>query len=315
MWCSRDGKLSVSQTQIEQLAAATAEAAKEAAGKAAAKTPPKQSFSGHKDEGYAVDWSPVTSGRLLSGDCAGVVHLWEPGNGKWAVGGTSFVASAGSGFSDNPSVEDLQWSPTEATVFASASVDQTVRIWDTRQPGAAALTVHAHHSDVNVISWSRLTTSMLASGADDGSFKIWDLRNFKLGANVAGFTYHKQPVTSIEWSPFESPMLAVGAADNQVRSSSKDTRPTAQPCVSSIPQAHPLDGFPSVCTEAPLSSEPSFETLSEFTRQQCKGFQRGHCAHNDRGCLYVNHHNEALQGRRSNAANYTVELPHFRSKQ
>ena len=96
------------QTQIEQLATATAEAAKEAAGKAAVKTPPKQSFSGHKDEGYAVDWSPVTSGRLLSGDCAGVVHLWEPGNGKWAVGGTSFVAAAGSGFSDNPSVEDLQ---------------------------------------------------------------------------------------------------------------------------------------------------------------------------------------------------------------
>lgn len=204
------------QTQIEQLATATADAAKEAASKAAVKTPAAQTFSGHKDEGYAVDWSPVTTGRLLSGDCAGVIHLWEPANGKWSVGTTTFIAPAGSGFSDNPSVEDLQWSPTEATVFAAASADQTIRIWDTRQPGAPALAVHAHGSDVNVLSWSRLTTSMLASGADDGSFKIWDLRNFKDGSNVAGFTYHKQPVTSIEWSPFESPMVAVGSADNQV---------------------------------------------------------------------------------------------------
>lgn len=24
-------------------------------------------FNGHKDEGYSLDWSPITAGRLLSG--------------------------------------------------------------------------------------------------------------------------------------------------------------------------------------------------------------------------------------------------------
>lgn len=53
------------------------------------------------------------------------------------------------------SVEDLQWSPAEETVFASCSVDKTVRIWDTRQRTAAMITTQAHETDVNVISWNR----------------------------------------------------------------------------------------------------------------------------------------------------------------
>lgn len=28
---------------------------------------PLHIFTGHKDEGYALDWSPITAGRLLSG--------------------------------------------------------------------------------------------------------------------------------------------------------------------------------------------------------------------------------------------------------
>jgi WD40 repeat protein len=90
------------QTQIEQLATATADAAKEAASKAAVKTPAAQTFSGHKDEGYAVDWSPVTTGRLLSGDCAGVIHLWEPANGKWSVGTTTFIVRVALTLSPSP---------------------------------------------------------------------------------------------------------------------------------------------------------------------------------------------------------------------
>ena len=95
------------------------------------------------------------------------------------------------------SVEDIQWSPTEGNVFASCSVDRTIRIWDSRVRTAPQLTVTAHATDVNVISWNSLASHTLASGGDDGVLRVWDLRTFTAdrAANeasfVANFTYHR----------------------------------------------------------------------------------------------------------------------------
>ncbi|GLJ54061.1 hypothetical protein SUGI_1157230 [Cryptomeria japonica] len=171
---------------------------------------PLHVFSGHKDEGFALDWSPVTPGRLLSGDCKSCIQLWEPtSDGKWAVDKRTFR-----GHTD--SVEDLQWSPTEANVFASCSVDGTVAIWDTRILDKPAISIKAHDADVNVISWNRLASCMIASGSDDGSFSIWDLRAAMGDSCVANHTYHRHPITSIEWSHREASTLAVSSADNQL---------------------------------------------------------------------------------------------------
>ncbi|KAH0857068.1 hypothetical protein HID58_085329 [Brassica napus] len=171
---------------------------------------PLVNFSGHKDEGYAIDWSPATAGRLLSGDCMSMIHLWEPASGSWTVDPIPLTGHTAS-------VEDLQWSPAEANVFASCSVDGTIALWDVRVGKTPALSFKAHNADVNVISWNRLASCMLASGSDDGAFSIHDLRVIKEGdAKVAHFEYHKHPITSIEWSAHESSTLAVSSGDNQL---------------------------------------------------------------------------------------------------
>mmetsp|Transcript_13376 Transcript_13376/g.29053 ORF Transcript_13376/g.29053 Transcript_13376/m.29053 type:complete len:418 (+) Transcript_13376:380-1633(+) len=184
-------------------------------------------YSGHSTEGYAIDWSRHTPGRLATADCDGNIHIW---NAEHPVTPNDIVAKYGakkslsspwgnSSFAilDNPSVEDLQWSPTEATVLASAECGGYVRIYDVRCPGKAMISnkVHASGADVNVISWNGLVGNLLASGGDDGSFSVWDLRNFQTPdastppKPLARFQSHRAPITSLEWHPTDESMIAV----------------------------------------------------------------------------------------------------------
>jgi ribosome assembly protein RRB1 len=155
-----------------------------------------------------MDWSSLRPGRLLTGDCDRHIYFTERhDDGSWVTHAKSFKGH-------QASVEDLQWSPTQDGVFASCSVDQTVKIWDIKNPSKYGLEIQAHTTDVNVISWNRRVPYLLASGADDGTFSVWDLRH--TSAPAATFQWHKGPITSIEWNPHDESVLAATGADDQL---------------------------------------------------------------------------------------------------
>lgn len=165
-------------------------------------------------EGYGLDWSPlISTGALLTGDCSGRVHFTQRTLKKWVTDSTPFQAS-------NASIEDIQWSPNEQTVFATGDCDGYIRIWDTRSKKHKPLiNVKASNSDVNVISWCNKIDYLLASGHDDGSWGVWDLRNFqnnKAPTPVVNYDFHKLPITSIKFNPLDESIIAVSSEDNTV---------------------------------------------------------------------------------------------------
>ncbi|KAK8035103.1 hypothetical protein PG993_010098 [Apiospora rasikravindrae] len=177
---------------------------------------PVSTIRAHKSEGYAMDWSPLfPGGKLLTGDNDGLIYMTtRTDGGGWVTDTRPFQGHTSS-------VEEIQWSPQEASVFASASSDGTVRVWDIRSKSRKpAITVQVSSVDVNVMSWSRLTTHLLATGDDNGVWSVWDLRQWKGGEEkptpIASFNYHKDQITSIEWHPTDDSMVAVAAGDNKV---------------------------------------------------------------------------------------------------
>ncbi|KAK6204492.1 WD40 repeat-like protein [Scheffersomyces amazonensis] len=165
-------------------------------------------------EGYGLDWSPlINTGALLTGDLSGRIHLTTRTTSSWVTDKTPFFAS-------QSSIEDIQWSTSESTVFSTAGCDGYVRIWDTRsKKHKPALSTLASKSDVNVISWCDKISHLLASGHDDGSWSVWDLRNFSANQTpspVANYDFHKSPITSISFNPLDESIIAVSSEDNTV---------------------------------------------------------------------------------------------------
>ena len=173
----------------------------------------------HRAEGYAIDWSPLApAGKLLSGDNYGKIFLTTCGNdGKWYTDSKPFTGH-------QSSVEDIKWSPNERNVFASASSDGTVKIWDIRSKSKRPmLSISVSKEHVNVLTWSHLQPHLLATGDDNGVWAVWNLKHWKEHAKdpsnpepnaSASFNFHKKQVTSIEWHPTDDSIVAVATADD-----------------------------------------------------------------------------------------------------
>jgi ribosome assembly protein RRB1 len=171
-------------------------------------------------EGFALEWACLTPGVLAAGGQDKKIEIYIPSDesfSNWTLNTENINNNFGIVKGHKSSIEDLIWSPVQAHVLASCSVDKSIRFWDLRlDKNSPPIVIEAaHQSDVNCISWNNFCDFMIASGGDDNSFKVWDIRYISNGP-ISNIQWHKGPITAIAWDPYEDSQLAVSSEDNRL---------------------------------------------------------------------------------------------------
>ena len=195
------------------------------------------------------------NGTLITGGADQTLRAWNVSTGKqrwqqgvgdnvWAVALPShdpnFIAYSGPGNTDirmrysddgdwrgkvkghRETVGSLAFKPN-SYVLASASWDDTIRLWDVRDRDNLrhVRTLQGHTSWVSQVAWSP-DGSTLASGSHDGTVRLWNPNN---GINFAVLRGHTEAATRVAWSP-DGRILASGSYDDTVRLWDPDTHVT-----------------------------------------------------------------------------------------
>mmetsp|Transcript_23742 Transcript_23742/g.62029 ORF Transcript_23742/g.62029 Transcript_23742/m.62029 type:complete len:903 (+) Transcript_23742:102-2810(+) len=105
------------------------------------------------------------------------------------------------------------FNPKDTNTFASASLDQTVKVWQIGSP-QPNFTLNGHEKGVNVVDYYHGGDKpYLISGADDKLVKIWD---YQVKTCVQTLEGHTQNVCSVCYHP-EMPVILTGSEDGTVR--------------------------------------------------------------------------------------------------
>lgn len=153
------------------------------------------------------------------------------------------------GASHSQDVKTVQWHPNRE-LFASASYDDTVKIWmNNEDDWYCSETLSGHDSTVWDVCFDT-TGNYIASCSDDKSVLVWQYNKPSTGregdVGVRSWAQlqklsgdHTRTIYSVSWSP--SGLLASGGADNSIHIYRFDPSDKKLRHVLALPKAHSAD--------------------------------------------------------------------------
>ena len=94
---------------------------------------------------------------------------------QWKLNGKNFIKIHN--FEEHRHfVMDIKINPKDSSVFASASLDTSIKVWNIGST-TSCFSLKGHKSGVNCLEYSRGDRSVLVSGGDDYTVIVWDLLN------------------------------------------------------------------------------------------------------------------------------------------
>lgn len=167
---------------------------------------PIKAFKEHTKEVYTVHWSQTRNEHfVLSGSWDRLIKLWDINRPQ------SIATFTGHEYI----VYSVRWSPHIPGCFASASGDQTLRIWDVRKPDLSTNIIPAHNAEILTCDWSKYDQNILFTGSVDCLIRGWDIRNSR--GPVCELNGHQYAVRRIKTSPFHKELLLSCSYDFTVR--------------------------------------------------------------------------------------------------
>ena len=92
------------------------------------------------------------------------------------------------------------WSPQHADIFATASGDCTLKVFDARTQ-FSTLTIPAHEYEILCCDWNKYNDCVVATGSVDKTVRLWDIRSPRRElAQIAGHSYAVRRVRCDPWN-------------------------------------------------------------------------------------------------------------------
>lgn len=112
-------------------------------------------------------------------------------------------------------VNRVDWHPADVHLFASASQDGSVKLWDRRARSSSSATFRPKSESIRDIRFNPFYHSKFALAFENGIVQVWDSR--KPLQPELKFTAHKGLVLALDWRPSKSMVLATGSRDRSIK--------------------------------------------------------------------------------------------------